>query len=183
MQPLLLAPATAGPRVAAAGSATMPSSSFLRCVIIRIGWRRTGRCCTRSWPPALRPLDHRQASGRTSPSGSTTPAARATAPAGLRLSLRRVLQREHHLEERRVAQVALGLQLLDQLLERHVLMRVRAERRLAHPPQQLAEGRVARRRSVRSTSVLTKKPISALRLARGCGRRSACPTTMSSCPV
>ena len=35
--------------------------------------------------------------------------------------------------------LALRLQLLDQLLERQVLVRVGAERRLAHPRQQLAE--------------------------------------------
>ena len=40
--------------------------------------------------------------------------------------------------------LALRLQLLHQLLERHVLVRVRAQRRLPHPPQQLAEARVAR---------------------------------------
>ena len=55
---------------------------------------------------------------------------------------------------------ALGLQLLDQLLERQVLVGVGAERDLAHPAEQLAEGRVARQSSVRSTRVLTKKPIS-----------------------
>ena len=37
---------------------------------------------------------------------------------------------------------------------------VRAQRRLAHAAQQLAERRARRARSVRSTSVLTKKPIS-----------------------
>ena len=57
-------------------------------------------------------------------------------------------------------EVALRLQLLDQLLERQVLVRVGAERRLAHPAQQLAEARAAPARSVRSTRVLTKKPIS-----------------------
>ena len=56
---------------------------------------------------------------------------------------RRVLQDEHHLEERRAAEIALGLQLLHQLLEGHVLVRVRAQARLAHPREQLAERRVA----------------------------------------
>ena len=65
-----------------------------------------------------------------------------------------------------------GASLLDQPLEGHVLVRVGAERHLAHPPEQLAEGR-SPERSVRSTSVLTKKPMSpsSLRLrAVGDGR-------------
>ena len=47
-----------------------------------------------------------------------------------------------------------------------VLVRVGAERRLAHPPQQLAEARVARRGRCAATSVLTKKPISSSISAR-----------------
>ena len=65
--------------------------------------------------------------------------------AGRRSPPRRVLQHAHDLEERRAAEVALRLQLLDQLLEGQLLVGVGAERRLAHPRQQLAEGRVARR--------------------------------------
>ena len=59
-------------------------------------------------------------------------------PAAPSLGARRVLQREHHLEQRRAAQVPLRLQLLDQPLERHVLVGVGAERRLPHPAEQLA---------------------------------------------
>ena len=44
-----------------------------------------------------------------------------------------------HLEQRVAAQVALRLQLLHQLLEGQVLVRVGLQRHLAHPPQQLAE--------------------------------------------
>ncbi len=64
------------------------------------------------------------------------------------------------LEERRVREVALGDQLLDQPLERQVLVREGVERRPAHPAQQLAEARVSRQRPTRSTRVFTKKPIS-----------------------
>ena len=56
---------------------------------------------------------------------------------------RRVLQREHDLEQRIAAQVALGLELLDQLLEGQVLVRVGIERALARPGQQFRERRVA----------------------------------------
>ena len=52
----------------------------------------------------------------------------------------RVLQDEHHLEERAAAQVARGLQGLHQLLEGQVLVLVGRERRAAHLGQQLAEG-------------------------------------------
>ena len=58
-------------------------------------------------------------------------------------------QDEDDLEQRVAAQVALGLELLDQLLERQVLVGEGAERRLAHPRQQLAE-RGARRRGRRA---------------------------------
>jgi hypothetical protein len=54
-----------------------------------------------------------------------------------------VLQCEHHLEEGRVAQAALGLQLGHQLLEGHLLVLVRAQRHLAHPPQHLPKARVS----------------------------------------
>ena len=52
---------------------------------------------------------------------------------------------EEDLEERRARQVALRLQLLDQLLERDVLVGIGAEGGLARPAQQLAAGRAARR--------------------------------------
>ena len=42
------------------------------------------------------------------------------------------------------ARLRSGAQLLHQLLERQVLVGVGAERRLAHPAEQLAEGRIAR---------------------------------------
>jgi hypothetical protein len=58
---------------------------------------------------------------------------------------RNVVQDEHHLEERRVAQAALGLELLDQLLEGQVLMRVGAEADLARAPEHLLKRRVAGR--------------------------------------
>ncbi len=53
-----------------------------------------------------------------------------------------LLKQEHHLEEGGAAQVALGPQLLHQLFEGNVLVRVRAERHLAHPAEQLAEGQL-----------------------------------------
>ncbi|OEZ49229.1 hypothetical protein DUGA6_62980 [Duganella sp. HH105] len=54
-------------------------------------------------------------------------------------SHRRVLQRQHHLEQRRVAQVAFRVEHIDQLLERHVLVRVGVQRVAAHPLEQLQE--------------------------------------------
>ncbi len=52
---------------------------------------------------------------------------------------RRVLQHHHHLEQRRVALVALQLERLDQLLERHVLIGVGIERGVAHLGKQRFE--------------------------------------------
>ncbi|OEZ49779.1 hypothetical protein DUGA6_62640 [Duganella sp. HH105] len=52
---------------------------------------------------------------------------------------RRVLQRQHYLEQRRMAGVALRLEYIDQLLERHVLVRVRVQRVAAHLVDQLQE--------------------------------------------
>ena len=73
----------------------------------------------------------------------------------------RVLEHEHVLEQRRVAERPLGLQCLHQLLEREVLMAVGAESDLAHPAQHVHERRARPDRSVRSTSVFAKKPMSA----------------------
>ena len=55
-----------------------------------------------------------------------------------------VLQSEHHLEERAVAHVALGLQHLDELLERHVLVSVSSQRHFPHPPDQFGKAGIAR---------------------------------------
>ena len=59
-------------------------------------------------------------------------------------ALGRILQDEHHLEQRIAAHVARRLQLLDQPFEGQVLMRLRPERRLPHARQQPAEARIAR---------------------------------------
>ncbi len=78
-------------------------------------------------------------------------------------------------------EVALGLQLLDELLERQVLMRVGLERDFAHAPEQLAEGRVAREVCAQHERV-DEEPdevfdLAASRFATGV------PTTMSVWPV
>ena len=74
---------------------------------------------------------------------------------------RRVLQHKHHLEQRRAAQVPLRLQLFHQLLERHVLMRIRPRhtsrtRRSNSPKRRLAPDLRAQRPacSRRTRSVL-----------------------------
>src|SRR6185312_11927174 len=51
-----------------------------------------------------------------------------------------VLEDEHRLEQGGVGEAPFGGQLLDQLLERHVLVEIGGERRLSRPAQQLAEG-------------------------------------------
>ena len=56
---------------------------------------------------------------------------------------RRVLQYEHHLEQRLMTQVALRVQRLDQLLERQILILERPQRRRPHPLQSLPKLRVA----------------------------------------
>ena len=53
------------------------------------------------------------------------------------------LQREHHLEQRIAAEVALGIQLFDELLEGQILVRERVDRALARALQQLGEPRIA----------------------------------------
>jgi hypothetical protein len=55
-----------------------------------------------------------------------------------------VLEGELDLEDRRARQVALRLQVFHQLLEGDLLVGGRAEEAVAHPPQQLAEGGIAR---------------------------------------
>ena len=57
---------------------------------------------------------------------------------------RRLLQHEHRLDERAVIAAAAGLQGLDQLLERQVLVDPGGERRRARPRQQPGEGGIAR---------------------------------------
>ena len=52
---------------------------------------------------------------------------------------RRILQDHHDLEQRRVALMALQLQCLDQLLERHILVGISVERGAAHLVKQIDE--------------------------------------------
>ena len=54
----------------------------------------------------------------------------------------RILQREHDLKDRMMAQRALGLQLLDQLLEWDILVGVGLQRALSDPRQQIAKHRI-----------------------------------------
>src|ERR1051326_3273943 len=56
---------------------------------------------------------------------------------------RRGLQREHHLKQRRVTHVPFRLQLLNQHLERHFLMRVSSQTHLTHSLQQLLHAQLA----------------------------------------
>ncbi len=65
-------------------------------------------------------------------------------PRQLERRRRRILEREHHLNERCALTGALGLQRLHELLEGQVLMAVGGEGGLAHAPQQLPDGRIAR---------------------------------------
>ncbi len=56
---------------------------------------------------------------------------------------RGVLEREHHLEERRPRKIPFGLQLFDEFFERQILMRVGVDGCLAHTCEKIAEARVA----------------------------------------
>src|SRR5439155_25285797 len=56
---------------------------------------------------------------------------------------RRVLQSEHHLEQRRSICFALGIQLFYQLFERQILMSKRRDHGLAHSLEKFAERRIA----------------------------------------
>ena len=122
------------------------------------------------------------APGRTWRVGcSTLQRAQRAGPAACSVGMRRVLQGEHHLEERRAAQVALGLELLDQLLEGQVLVGVGAERGLAHAAQQLAEGGVAVEAGAQHERV-DEEADEALQSPRGVRPAMGEPTTMSSWP-
>ncbi len=111
-----------------------------------------------SWPPP------EPASGRTWPCGCPSPAAPTARPGSSNALAGAFCSSEHDLEQRRVREVALRPQLLDQLLERQVLVGV------ARPAPRPAPGAGARSkagspdRSARSTRVLTKSPTSAFGL-------------------
>ena len=97
-------------------------------------------------------------------------AERRQAQAGQRaLLLRGVLKHEEDLEERRVAEAALGLQLLDELLERQVLMGVGFQGDLAHAPEELAEAGLAGEARAQDEGV-DEKPDEAFGLQAGAAR-------------
>ena len=55
---------------------------------------------------------------------------------------RHTLHSKKHLKQRRVAQTALDLQLIDQFFKRHIFVGKRIERRLAHATQQFHKRRI-----------------------------------------
>ena len=129
--------------------------------------RRTGRCCTRT-VRAVRALvsviEQREVELRHRPRDAAPDlAARRGAsgtPTGAGWCKRDVLEDEHHLKQRVVAQVPLGLKLLDQPLEGQVLVRVGAPALASRTRLSSSRNAGLPPRSVRSTSVLTKNPIS-----------------------
>ena len=82
---------------------------------------QTDRYCTPAWPPVPAPSPAPRASNQTWPLSARYQGAQAQSWQIEDLP-RRVLQDEHDLEQRAVAQVSLGLQRLDHLLERHILV-------------------------------------------------------------
>ena len=170
--------AAAARRRRRSGSAASAAEQRLRSA--RAGarpWRASKRSRVVLAAPPASPsaaLGQRRASGRTWPCPcSELAAARASRPgssqrrAGARSAARSITWNSGVRLE-----VALRLQLLDQLLERQVLVGVGVERRLAHPRQQLAEGRVAGEVGAQDQGV-DEEADQPLDLARGCGWRSA----------
>src|ERR1044072_3465598 len=56
---------------------------------------------------------------------------------------RHVLQCQYDLDQRVAAQISIGMEFLDQFLERQVLVRVSFQRHFLNSPQQLSEGWIA----------------------------------------
>ena len=165
------------------GSATIASSRFTKCASIRstVGASKRSVLYMTARRIAPRAPPRRSASDRTSPSSNSTSNTLKLRPGVCRRSRGAFCRANITWKSGVRLDVALGLELLDQLLERHVLMRVRAERRLADAAEQLAEASGRRRGLCAARSVLTKKPMRSstsarLRLAMGV------PTTMSSWP-
>ena len=130
---------------------------------------------------AVRALRHRQRQVHLGLRALLRDGREAQAGGRLRRPVRRVLVDEHHLEHGRVAQAALGAQLLHELFERQVLVRERAQRRLAHAAT-AARGSPGRPdRSVRRASVLTNRPMSPSVSAR-VRPAMGVPTTTSASP-
>ena len=104
-------------------------------------------------------------------------------PRRRRLTPRRLglLEDEGHLEERRSAQVALRMQLLDQPLEREVLVLVRTQDDAAHAREQLAEGRIPGEVGAQDERV-REEADERLQLGRVSGRRSGSPRRRRPAP-
>src|SRR6185437_3462462 len=73
---------------------------------------------------------------------------------------------EEHLDQGRAAGGTTRADLLDQSLEREVLVGVRLQSRLPHPPQQLAEGRIALQAGAQCQRI-DERPYEALRRHTG----------------
>ena len=100
---------------------------------------------------------------------------------GRRRRLRDVLKGKDNLKEWVAARIAVRMQLRHQFFEGHLLVGERVERNLADAAEQIAEGRVPEV-SARSTSMLTKNPISGSSSVRVRPAIGAA-TTRSSWPV
>ena len=94
----------------------------------------------------------------------------------------RVLQRQHRLKERRMSRGALGPELLDELVKRHILVAVGAQGHVPDSCDELAECRFPAQIGTSRTSVFTKNPMSgstSTRVRPAIGD----PTAMSVWPV
>ena len=104
--------------------------------------RRTGRCCTPESPrrPSAASSHDRAIRSNLAVALSTVQSSSSVRPGSSSVAPRRVLR--GRTSPGRAAlrlRSRSGLQLLDQLLERQVLVRVGAQRHLAHPGEQLAK--------------------------------------------
>ena len=135
--------------------------------------RRTGRGCSSSRRRAPPPASEAVSPGRTWTAWRRDSSGASARPRQLDAGWRAFWKANTTWNSGAWPRSRSGAQLLDQLLERQVLVRVGAERRRRGPRAAARRSSASPPRSARSTRVLTKKPIRPSISAR-CGRRSAC---------
>ena len=172
-------PAAAARDSGASGAATAAASSAREVAghAARPSPRRTGRCRTRTLPCSAPPCSarlQRQVELGGAAVRRRSGSARSTRPGELHCPAARSAGRASPGTAACGSRSRSGPELLDQLLERHVLVRVGVQRGLAHPAPAARRSCGSPDRSGAQHQRVDEEADQLLDLRRGCGRRSAC---------
>ena len=184
------APRTSRVPIGWSGSATAAASSRIRRAAIASTLARSNRSVAYSRLPAIpagAPSAPRCSASFTDKSNlalaEATGSSAVVSPGQLEVDSCVVLQHQHHLEQRMPRQRARRVDHLDQALERQILVAVGRQVARAHPRDQLAEARIARRVRAQHQRVDEEADEIVERAVGAAGDRAADRNVVARCPA